>query len=373
MQNAILKFVWRNNLLMNKEKRKIGLKAFLDYISGKRKGKEAFRIEREAMQDPFLAEALDGYDSVSGDHASGIASLRERIEKRTRKKTSFTGYYRIAAVVLLCLISGGVFWILQREDSLELYSQLPPQSESLREEEPAPFSSESEEIAAISDKRNVFSEKQQTSVNKKTTEQWAPPAEPATKDINRAEEKEIFADNSEKSSEDYLAQQQELPIVAESMDEVSESVAVFDLEKEEQKLMVLTDKKDTVGVKSREPASITSGYAMAKRSTAAGQVLSSGASPDLSMLVVKAHPTIGPEAYNKYLTDQKIVPQDSSCIRVHGTVQLRFRVDKKGRPADIEVVKSLCLSLDNEAIRLLKNGSDWTPEGMMGELEVKFD
>ena len=33
----------------------------LDYIRGLRKGKEAHRLEKESMKDPFLADAMDGY------------------------------------------------------------------------------------------------------------------------------------------------------------------------------------------------------------------------------------------------------------------------------------------------------------------------
>ena len=31
----------------------------LDYIRGLRKGKEAHRLEKESMKDPFLADAMD--------------------------------------------------------------------------------------------------------------------------------------------------------------------------------------------------------------------------------------------------------------------------------------------------------------------------
>mgnify|MGYP001527627235 CR=1 FL=1 len=36
----------------------------LDYIRGLRKGKEAHRLEKESMKDPFLADAMDGYGQV---------------------------------------------------------------------------------------------------------------------------------------------------------------------------------------------------------------------------------------------------------------------------------------------------------------------
>ncbi|NLJ01617.1 MAG: hypothetical protein GX371_10790 [Bacteroidales bacterium] len=50
-----------------------------DYIRGKRHGKEANRLEREAMKDPFLQDAIDGYDTVEGDHASAIEQLEKQL------------------------------------------------------------------------------------------------------------------------------------------------------------------------------------------------------------------------------------------------------------------------------------------------------
>ncbi len=36
----------------------------LQYIKGLRKGKDAHRIEQDAMTDTFLADALEGFDAV---------------------------------------------------------------------------------------------------------------------------------------------------------------------------------------------------------------------------------------------------------------------------------------------------------------------
>ena len=44
----------------------------LDYIRGLRKGKEAHRLERESMRDPFLADAMDGYSQVEGNHEQQV-------------------------------------------------------------------------------------------------------------------------------------------------------------------------------------------------------------------------------------------------------------------------------------------------------------
>ena len=47
----------------------------LDYIRGLRKGKEAHRLEKESMKDPFLADAMDGYGQVEGNHEQRIGQL----------------------------------------------------------------------------------------------------------------------------------------------------------------------------------------------------------------------------------------------------------------------------------------------------------
>ncbi len=46
----------------------------LDYIRGLRKGKEAHRLEKDSMKDPFLADAMDGYREVEGNHEQQIGN-----------------------------------------------------------------------------------------------------------------------------------------------------------------------------------------------------------------------------------------------------------------------------------------------------------
>lgn len=53
----------------------------LDYIRGLRKGKEAHRLEKESMKDPFLADAMDGYGQVEEimNNESGNCGCRSRL------------------------------------------------------------------------------------------------------------------------------------------------------------------------------------------------------------------------------------------------------------------------------------------------------
>ena len=75
----------------------------LDYIRGLRKGKEAHRLEKESMQDPFLADAMDGYSQVEGNHEQRIEKLRMQVSAHSAKKKNT---YAITWSIAACLIIG---------------------------------------------------------------------------------------------------------------------------------------------------------------------------------------------------------------------------------------------------------------------------
>lgn len=75
----------------------------LDYIRGLRKGKEAHRLEKESMQDPFLADAMDGYNQMEGNHEQRIEKLRMQVSAHSAKKKNT---YAITWSIAACLIIG---------------------------------------------------------------------------------------------------------------------------------------------------------------------------------------------------------------------------------------------------------------------------
>lgn len=79
----------------------------LDYIRGTRKGKEAHRLQKEAMQDPFLADAMDGYDRAGENQEQQIEALRRRITAKAARKQNHALGWSVAASLLIgvCLSS----------------------------------------------------------------------------------------------------------------------------------------------------------------------------------------------------------------------------------------------------------------------------
>ena len=92
-----------------------------DYIQSNKRGKEANRLEREAMSDPFLQEALEGFDTVAGDHAAIIDRLEKRFDAPAaapQTKRRLYGYrYWSAAASILLLIGFGAYFFLERTEN----------------------------------------------------------------------------------------------------------------------------------------------------------------------------------------------------------------------------------------------------------------
>lgn len=107
----------------------------LEYIKGNRRGREAQRIEQEAMRDPLLGDAIEGFDKVSGDHDEALERLSRRIAERAgadgdggggravvrtdladrRRRRIRNWSVAAGAVVLVAATTGTLFWVMNQD------------------------------------------------------------------------------------------------------------------------------------------------------------------------------------------------------------------------------------------------------------------
>ena len=83
------------------------------YLRGELDAKAMHRLEREAQDDPFLMEAIEGYQSVRKDQQSNLNELSERFERRTGDNhTRNIIIWRVlpAAATLLIALGIGFLW-----------------------------------------------------------------------------------------------------------------------------------------------------------------------------------------------------------------------------------------------------------------------
>jgi hypothetical protein len=116
------------------------------YIQGIRKGREINRIEREAMRDSFLAEALEGYDGVKGNHPEQLEKLRKQISQKTDTGHNPIRNWCIAASFLIVIGLGVYFFLNNSQSSTE--SQLVEQSPVFLPEEIKIIEKDSDKVVA---------------------------------------------------------------------------------------------------------------------------------------------------------------------------------------------------------------------------------
>ena len=87
------------------------------YIRGRRRGKAARDLEKEALNDPFLNDAIDGYDAVPGDHSRHLENLHRKVSRSSLERADFR---RLAGLVAGLLILFAVNFFFYRKEKVEM-------------------------------------------------------------------------------------------------------------------------------------------------------------------------------------------------------------------------------------------------------------
>lgn len=108
------------------------LKQWLRGAAGYR---EEQALGRQAEQDEFLADAMEGYNAMpEGEHAESVQRLKQRVREQSRRKRRAPAYWlRVAAAVLLIGFAGGLFWYLNQPTQGPLSEKMNPVEEDKEE------------------------------------------------------------------------------------------------------------------------------------------------------------------------------------------------------------------------------------------------
>lgn len=385
----------------------------LDYIRGARKGKEAHRLEKEAMRDPFLADALEGYSRVGNGADEQIEELRRRIRARAVRKRNHAVVWSIAASLLIGVCIGSYFLFQEKplsdEARMAMEQAVHPKPLSVYEEE------KKDELAEAVIKDSAGPSKKLISENKKkkmlapssevpqvmTQELMEEALEATIDDEPSAMDKKMVMRASVANDSSFNAKVVVVgkvrgkvtdpsgePLVGATVrvrgtnqgtisDENGDFTLKTDGNRElsvdyigyESVILPADTTKDLLIAMNVDDATLDEvvvvGYGSQPKSSVTGAIMS------LKMSGTP-QPSIGRKAFRRYLKENLVHPSDKECARAKGKVILTFRVDKDGRPESISVKKGLCASADKEAIRLIEEGPDWTIGDESVEVSIRF-
>ena len=288
----------------------------LDYIKGKRRGREANEIERQAMSDLFLGEALEGIDSIDDNHAQNIESLHEKIMQRAAKRR---GRHRkimlwgtaasinviftwSAAACASLLIAGGLIYFATSQ------------------------SGNTGEFVVSENTQSRYSDNFVAKAN-----------------------------NSEKQiiPEEYLYLEiiePPMPKIAEMKDIELATVKIIEKNKRIKDIMIFAD--DSIAAEKQKIA-----YVERKKLEEETYI-----EENIPFAIVEEYPKfMGKDANSFKDWVQQNIRYPSNETEVSGTVVLSFVVDSLGTANKINVIKKLNPECDAEAVRVVSSSPKWTP------------
>ena len=322
-----------------------------DYIIGDRSGKEAHQLEQEAMYDPFLQDALDGYDQINDKPFDYLDGLEKQIKKRTKSKSNYLSRLGIWACILI--IAGlSVFYFLTDGNNPD---SVFPVKRTYVENDMIPFP---DSLMII--------RKYSKGMNRKTIS--------GTDNIagieNTAENQS--GDSSDEAESSIYQLLRGMNYEGDRSSQVSgdteESNEATLSNNEIQSILNREYNPDELA-ETKKPADSPAPVEPAKAPNTPVPTETVKAPPAPAL---KPGPTVGEKAYNDYIEKNRKRLSDTAGEKPHGKVILIFNVNEKGRPVDIRVLRSLSQAADREAVRLLQSGPDWTVNSSNTRLEIAF-
>lgn len=384
------------------------------YWKGQLSASEQHAMEKAALDDPFLADALEGYEKGHGMMMADNQALRQRLQQRvdqTKKTRVISINWKVAASVILLAGAGWLYFshsdttknkevakasepaivpaptkadssataVVNAADSANIVAMLDP-AKKKRGLEPASKASSQQ----ASDTDAVTSGLMDVASNnaEKDRLQGILPAAPALPKVSTIDNGRNFSNNQADLKNAGIAQRnnnynfivtdpQHRPIANAAVQIPALSLATktdrfgnlsFYSNDSISGISIASSKFQTRYIQLDDSASLQQIVLQPKPNKEMPREVitkTDGAMQRKAKAIpasLEAEPVIGWDAYMDYLEKNRKVPAD--LVNVHGTVVLSFNVRAKNI-GGFAIEDSLEDQLDQEAIRLVQNGPAW--------------
>jgi hypothetical protein len=306
------------------------------YIQGNKRGKDAHRLEREAMNDPFLQEALDGFDSVAGDHADVLERLEQNIMHRAsaKRRRQLVVSWSVAATLLL-LIGLGSYFIFQNSEK-----NAPVIATSQKTKPAQPSVNKPEEVVREAEKQ-------------KQTKRFVPPVIKPDDQVN--EEEEMVT--QDKVMESTAA------VGAVNFDKGTDDVTV-----EPQQTQANEPKAQIAAANRQNDDSLIKqqNERIALRETVMKKALQGKESV---VVVVRETKPFDQKEFLQYCKDKA---GKDLCGEAKSSVTVEFTINEYGRPTGYKFKKSSCDKAKSEIEKLLNQSPTWTNPNQKVSVKISW-
>ncbi len=389
------------------------------YHAGQMPAHEMHALEKAALDDPFLADALEGYQ-FTATPAADLQSIRERLfekqgENKRRTVWMVPQWLKVAAILLV--LAGGTWLALsglqQDNDSLAIqekpeeltrFNKNKPDSVATKTD-PAPennqvFSTTNEgndpvEAAPAKPARNAVAARKTKTRSLPEARQPAAIAMSPTANVpastqpvlnsdsllmNRmAQNDRIYTDKTNaivRGNENRNAdlRNRSMPML-ENNNQVRNQDGYYRNPPDTAAVIAMGTERKSLADSSQQINIV-----MQPTKDEAAEVVVLGNSQKAKegmmrrVVVDSLEPAVGWASFDDYIASNIKEPEDIRYKKLPGgEVELSFDVNRKGEPVNIAVVKSLCTKCDEEAIRLLREGPKWKRNrNGKGRLTIRF-
>ncbi len=389
------------------------------YLNGELSPEEMHALEKRALSDPFLADALEGASQIAPeDFSSDLNSLRAELHSR-RQTTLWPWVASIAAGIAAVALVTYLFILPESQPEKERIAQ----NNEKEIAAPPSFDDDTAQVPQVREDEAVQAEGNHAQIEPSAPTGTQPKARPR-EDIAAAEELSLTDAESPAAhaeEEEELATQpgyispeaieQPAPVAAtpvesDRLERMKQSLdtrpsktitgTVVDAEDgraipgvsvivngttegtitdEHGRYVISTDSLEAglqftfVGYETKSIETVQPGNVNVMLNPDISQlsevvVVGYGGTPrteDDDPLIELAEPAGGRKAYKQYLVESLRYPELALNNKVEGRVTVQFTLDPAGRMSDFRVLRGLGYGCDEEVIRLIKEGPRWRP------------
>ncbi len=343
------------------------------YLHHKMDAKEMHAFERAMMNDPFIADAIEGYrksnDVLAANHLDEI-ERRLTADKQQAKVVPLplhkTAWWKVAAIVLI-IVSGGAISYMLFNNPVGDKNTTPQIAQT--ESKEIPVEKDSIGLAENTIKPEKTSGIEMRTYRKKTipVNRRDVKAAPAIVMNKQSQQDTAMLAMTEKTDERSLLTNNETASLAKTRSMVAASkpmsapAGAADQElkgraagsnasvKSEASANKMIEKKDTNALSEVKVV----GYGTKRKRDVTGSITS------IENNEQAGEPQGGWMNFDNYVKREIQHFKDSANIAFNDAITLEFSINEEGRPADLQIKENADKAVTDKAIQILENGPRW--------------